>query len=117
MFIVVGCFSLFSSFLEGGHIRPQTCKQTALAEVNFTSMVAAFGTRKPQKWADYRLLENHPVLRVGGLRGTEVTVSVNGISRSSSWSGNGPSVSDVRNDNALGFVVYPAIDDAVRFTK
>jgi len=26
-------------------------------------------------------------------------------------------VSDVRNDNALGFVVYPAIDDAVRFTK
>jgi len=78
VFIVVGCFSLFSSFLEGGHIRPQACKQTALAEVNFTSMVAAFGTRKPQKWADYRLLENHPVLRVGGLRGTEVTVSVNG---------------------------------------
>jgi hypothetical protein len=71
-------FLFFFSFSEGGHIRPQTCKQTALAEVNFTSMVAAFGTRKPQKWSDHQLLESHPILRVGGLRGTEVTVTVNG---------------------------------------
>src|SRR5262249_32728059 len=31
-----------------------------------------------QKWSDYRLLENHAVLRVGGLRETEVTITVNG---------------------------------------
>ena len=41
-------------------------------------MVAAFGTGTRRKWSDHRLLENHPILRVGGLRGTEVTVSVNG---------------------------------------
>ena len=41
-------------------------------------MVAAFGTRKQQKWPDHRLLETHPRLRVGGLRGTEVTITFNG---------------------------------------
>jgi len=41
-------------------------------------MVAAFGTGARQKWPDHQLLENHPMLRVGGLRGTEVTVIVNG---------------------------------------
>jgi hypothetical protein len=41
-------------------------------------MAAAFGTRKQQKWSDHKLLENHPMLRVGGLRGSEVTVIVNG---------------------------------------
>src|SRR5215831_5261175 len=41
-------------------------------------MVAAFGTGAKQKWSDHQLLENHPILRVGGLRGTEVTVTVNG---------------------------------------
>src|SRR5215831_3086453 len=41
-------------------------------------MVSAFGSGRRQEWSDYRLLENHPVLRVGGLRGTEVTVAVNG---------------------------------------
>src|SRR5262249_10824981 len=29
-------------------------------------------------WSDHQLLENHPILRVGGLQGTEVTVAVNG---------------------------------------
>src|SRR5262249_37746662 len=48
------------------------------AEVRFTPMVAAFGTTRGWKWSDHRLLENHVVLRVGGLRGTEVTVTVNG---------------------------------------
>src|SRR5215813_6680270 len=41
-------------------------------------MVSAFGSGARQKWSDHRLLENHPMLRVGGLRGTEVTVTVNG---------------------------------------
>jgi len=41
-------------------------------------MVSAFGSGSRQKWSDHRLLENHPILRVGGLRGTEVTVTVNG---------------------------------------
>src|SRR5262245_25461030 len=41
-------------------------------------MVSAFGSGARQKWSDHRLLENHPMLRVGGLRGSEVTVVVNG---------------------------------------
>src|SRR5262249_39638142 len=42
-------------------------------------MVAALGTGDVRrKWFDRKLLENHPILRVGGLRGTEVTVTVNG---------------------------------------
>ena len=44
-------------------------------------MVAAFGTggtRGKRKWQDRQFLENHAVLRVGGLRGTEVTIAVNG---------------------------------------
>src|SRR5215831_11510965 len=41
-------------------------------------MASAFGSGSQQKWADYQLLENHPILRVGGLRGTEVIVTVNG---------------------------------------
>src|SRR5215471_12218658 len=42
--------------------------------------MAAFGSgdARPQKWLDHQFLENHAVLRVGGLRGTEVTVTVNG---------------------------------------
>ena len=41
-------------------------------------MTSAFGSGGRHKWSDYRLLENHPILRVGGLRGSEVTVAVNG---------------------------------------
>src|SRR5215831_8342587 len=42
-------------------------------------MVAAFGTGDiRRKWFDHKLLENHPMLRVGGLRGTEVTITFNG---------------------------------------
>src|SRR5215472_9641982 len=42
-------------------------------------MVAAFGTGDiRRKWFDPKLLENHPRLRVGGLRGTEVTITLNG---------------------------------------
>ena len=40
-------------------------------------MTSAFGSGGRHKWPDRRLLENHPILRVGGLRGTEVTVIVN----------------------------------------
>jgi len=47
-------------------------------KVRFISMVSAFGSGRRQKWSDNRLLENHPILRVGGLRGTEVTVTING---------------------------------------
>src|SRR5262245_59744517 len=41
-------------------------------------MVAAFGTGTRRKWSDRLLLENHSMLRVGGLRGSEVTVTLNG---------------------------------------
>src|SRR5262249_41342162 len=43
-------------------------------------MVAAFGSgdAPPRKWFGHQFLENHAMLRVGGLRGTEVTVTVNG---------------------------------------
>src|SRR5215813_1639623 len=43
-------------------------------------MTAAFGSgdARPRNWSGHQLLENHPVLRVGGLRGTEVTIAVNG---------------------------------------
>ena len=41
-------------------------------------MVAAFGTRKQRKWSDHQLLENHPAIRAGGLRGAKVTIAVNG---------------------------------------
>src|SRR5215472_6892505 len=42
-------------------------------------MVAAFGTGDfRRKWFDYRLLENHPTLRAGGLRGSEVIITFNG---------------------------------------
>ena len=41
-------------------------------------MVSAFGSGTWRKWSDHQLLENHPILRVGGFRGTEVTVTVNG---------------------------------------
>ena len=41
-------------------------------------MVAAFGSARERKWSDHQLLENHQIVRVGGLRGPEVTVSVNG---------------------------------------
>src|SRR5215471_6164150 len=43
-------------------------------------MGAAFGSgdARPRKWLGHQFLENHAMLRVGGLRGTEVTVSVNG---------------------------------------
>jgi hypothetical protein len=41
-------------------------------------MVSAFGSGARRKWSDHQLSENHPILRVGGLRGTEVTVAVNG---------------------------------------
>jgi hypothetical protein len=41
-------------------------------------MVAAFGSARERKWSDHQLLENHPIVRVGGLRGPEVTVFVNG---------------------------------------
>jgi len=43
-------------------------------------MSAAFGTgdARPRQWSDYRFLENHPVIRAGGLRGTEVTITFNG---------------------------------------
>src|SRR5262249_53239706 len=47
-------------------------------EASFTIMVATFGTGRPRKWQDHELLENHPVLRVGGLRGLEVTIVYNG---------------------------------------
>src|SRR5262249_17111956 len=32
-------------------------------------MVAAFGSSRPRKWANRQLLENHPRIRAGGLRG------------------------------------------------
>jgi hypothetical protein len=43
-------------------------------------MVAAFGTggTRGRQWQDYQFLENHPVLRVGGLRGSKVTITFNG---------------------------------------
>ena len=42
-------------------------------------MTGAFGTAQgAPKWSDHQLLESHPMLRVGGLRGTEVTIVVNG---------------------------------------
>ena len=43
-------------------------------------MIAAFGSgdAQPRKWSNRQFLENHPVLRVGGMRGSEVTVTVNG---------------------------------------
>ena len=42
-------------------------------------MVAAFGTGDiRRKWFDHKLLENHPMLRAGGLRGSEVTITCNG---------------------------------------
>src|SRR5262245_33722495 len=42
------------------------------------SALGAGGARGKRKWSDHQFLENHPVLRVGGLRGTEVTVTING---------------------------------------
>src|SRR5215472_7943060 len=42
-------------------------------------MVAAFGSSRPRKWSDHQFLENHPRIRVGGLRGhSEVTLSYGG---------------------------------------
>src|SRR5215467_2960943 len=42
-------------------------------------MVAAFGTSRPRKWRNRQLLENHPRIRVGGLRGhSEVILSYGG---------------------------------------
>src|SRR5215472_18711624 len=42
-------------------------------------MAGAFGSAQgAPKWSDRQFLENHPMLRVGGLRGTEVTVTING---------------------------------------
>src|SRR6516225_1823147 len=42
-------------------------------------MAGAFGSAQgAPKWSDRQFLENHPMLRVGGLRGTKVTVTVNG---------------------------------------
>src|SRR5215471_6908049 len=43
-------------------------------------MVSAFGTggARGRKWQDRQFLENHPIIRVGGLRGSEVTVTING---------------------------------------
>jgi hypothetical protein len=42
-------------------------------------MVAAFGTSRPRKWSNRQLLENHPRIRVGGLRGrSEVTFTYGG---------------------------------------
>jgi len=47
-------------------------------KVPFTFMVSAFGSGTRRKWFDQKLLENHPVLRVGGLRGSEVTLTYDG---------------------------------------
>jgi hypothetical protein len=42
-------------------------------------MVAAFGTGDiRRKWFDHKLLENHLMLRAGGLRGSEVTITFHG---------------------------------------
>ena len=43
-------------------------------------MVAAFGSgdASPRKWFGHQFLENHSMLRVGGFRGSEVTIVVNG---------------------------------------
>ena len=42
-------------------------------------MVAAFGSSRPRKWSDRQLLENHPRIRVGDLRGhSEVILSYGG---------------------------------------
>ena len=42
-------------------------------------MAGAFGSAQgAPKWSDRQFLESHSMLRVGGLRGTEVTVTVNG---------------------------------------
>jgi len=43
-------------------------------------MSAAFGSgdAQPRKWSGRQFLENHPMIRVGGLRGTEVTITLNG---------------------------------------
>src|SRR5215472_8858274 len=43
-------------------------------------MVAAFGSgdAPPRKWSNRQFLENHPALRVGGLRGSEVTLTYDG---------------------------------------
>ena len=61
--------------------RSQAPKPTEIrngTKVPFAIMVATFGTGRPRKWSDRQFLENHPRLRVGGLRGTEVTVTLNG---------------------------------------
>jgi hypothetical protein len=63
-------------------ISPSACRDRGAAtRVFFTIMTAAFGSTRPRKWLDYRLLENHSVLRAGGLRGTEITITRNGQSQ------------------------------------
>src|SRR5262245_45295241 len=62
-----------------GHPDALTIYYRAGTTVDFTIiMTAAFGSTRPRQWSDQRLLENHPKLRVSGLRGTEVTITFNG---------------------------------------
>src|SRR5262249_31371846 len=61
--------------------RSQAPKPTEIrngTKVPFTIMVATFGTGRPRKWSDRQFLENHPRLRAGGLRGSEITITFNG---------------------------------------
>src|SRR5262249_4327926 len=78
-------------------------------------MVAAFGSARERKWSDHQLLENHPIVRVGGLRGPEVTVSVDGHEQIIQLEKNGRS--DVNSVSAPGSVAHPAIAAAVRSMK
>jgi len=40
-----------------------------------------FGPSRPREWQDHQFLENHLVVRVGGLRGSEVLITLNGQSQ------------------------------------
>jgi hypothetical protein len=53
-------------------------------KVLFTPMVAAFGTggaRGKRKWQDNEFVESHPTVKVGGLHGPAVTITLNGQAR------------------------------------
>src|SRR5262249_13846491 len=78
-------------------------------------MVAAFGSGRPRKWSNRQLLENHPRIRVGGLRGhSEVTLSYGGKTQIVQIEKSGPSV--VVNGYVHGSAV-PAEDGVGSCTK
>src|SRR5215475_11520721 len=54
------------------------CRQR-LTLGSFHNHGSAFGSSRPRKWSNRQLLENHPRIRVGGLRGhSEVTLAYGG---------------------------------------